>query len=100
MTHQAYHNVVKYLNIWLKLAIFGQIYLKIVSIVVDTALLTITCVQYIVIAPNPDLFLYFEQHGAGRAGTLATSEPKLLLLVSFWCRKQRILLIGQLTGPK
>ena len=40
MTHQAYHTVVKYLNIWLKLAIFGQIYLKIVSIVVDTTLAT------------------------------------------------------------
>ena len=38
MTHQAYHNVVKYLNIWLNLAIFGQIYLKLVSIVVYTTL--------------------------------------------------------------
>ena len=40
--------------------------------------------------------LYFEQHGAGRAGTLAPSEQKLLFLVSFWCRKQHILLTGQL----
>ena len=44
----------------------------------------------------PDCLLYFEQHGAGRAGTLAPSEQKLLFLVSFWCRKQHILLTGQL----
>ena len=40
--------------------------------------------------------LYFEQHGAGQAGTLAPSEQKLLFLVSFWYRKRHILLTGQL----
>ena len=37
-----------------------------------------------------------EQHGAGRAGTLAPSEQKLLFLVLFWYRKGHILLTGQL----
>ena len=40
ISHQAYCTVVKYLNIWLKLAIFGWKYLKQALIVVDTALVT------------------------------------------------------------